>query len=66
MIEYLKARHCEIVSRYGYAAIIVGVALIACGLVWPEYAVAGPAIGVGEPLLAAGLMAWLIPGGPKA
>lgn len=66
MIRYLRQRHAEIVSRYGYAAIVAGGVLIAGGLIWPEYPTAEPALGVGEPLLAAGLIAWLLPGGPKA
>lgn len=66
MIDYLRKRHAELVSRYGYAAIAVGAVMIGCGVIWPEYPVASSAIGVGEPLLAAGLLAWLLPGGPKA
>jgi hypothetical protein len=65
MIDYLRKRHAELVSRYGYAAIAVGTVLIGCGLIWPEYPTAESTLRIGEPLLAAGLMAWLLPGGPK-
>jgi hypothetical protein len=66
MLDYLKARNAEIFSRVGYGAIAVGGAFIGASLIWPEMAFAGPCENVGEPLLAAGLIAWLIPGGPKA
>jgi hypothetical protein len=66
MWNYLKARNAEIYSRVGYGAIGLGAALIGASLLWPEAALATPAENVGEPLLAAGLIAWLLPGGPKA
>lgn len=66
MIQYLRNRHRELVSRYGYAAIAAGAALIAAAMVWPELPFAMSAQNVGEPLLAAGLIGWLVPGGPKA
>lgn len=66
MWNYLKARNAELYSRMGYGAIAVGGALIGASLAWPEMALATPCENVGEPLLAAGLIAWLLPGGPKA